>query len=152
MLNIGSISKGRNFLKVLEHEKSLTDQIHIDVSEKWLVSLRKPVQEFKESRSARIVLYHKDYKAIIAHSNVVYDAGNSNLFIGDVVSKIENKGYGSEVLAFAINLAKDVGCSSITGNLEATDMDHFDKLKYWYEKYGFDVKTNGSEGTIWRSL
>jgi len=80
--------------------------------------------------------------------SIVNDTNKKELFIGDFGSNIENKGYGSILLRNVIKLAKQLGCKTITGNLSSVDGGHFDKLRYLYEKYGFEVKINGDSGTI----
>lgn len=84
--------------------------------------------------------------------DIVYHKHKREMFLGDIVSKIENRGYGSRMLEFLISLSKEIGCRTICGNLSSTDADHFDKLRYWYEKYGFEVNIKDGQGVIRRHL
>ena len=52
---------------------------------------------------------------------------------------MENRGAGSMLLQRAIVECKRRGHKGIEGKLSSVDTDHFDKLKYFYEKLGFSV-------------
>ena len=52
----------------------------------------------------------------------------------------ENRGIGSMLLREAILECRHRGVNRITGELTEADRDHFDKLKYIYEKKGFFVR------------
>ena len=52
---------------------------------------------------------------------------------------MENRGAGSMLVQRAIEECKRRGHKGIEGKLSSVDTDHFDKLKYFYEKLGFTV-------------
>ncbi|MFB5194279.1 GNAT family N-acetyltransferase [Neobacillus sp. KR4-4] len=69
--------------------------------------------------------------------------------IGDieVFGENEGRGYGSTLLNSLINFAKDNSINTISGWISYADKNHFDKLDYFYKKYGFKVIW-GSESNI----
>ena len=56
-----------------------------------------------------------------------------------VERRMENRGAGSMLVRRAIEECKRRGHKGIEGDLSSVDMDHFDKLKHFYEKLGFTV-------------
>ena len=56
-----------------------------------------------------------------------------------VERRMENRGAGSMLVRRAIEECKRRGHKGIKGDLSSVDMDHFDKLKHFYEKLGFTV-------------
>lgn len=57
----------------------------------------------------------------------------------------ENRGVGSMLVQRAIEECKRRGHKGMEGDLSGVDADHFDKLKYFYEKLGFTVTFFGRE-------
>ena len=57
-----------------------------------------------------------------------------------VANWLENRGAGSMLVKEAIAECKRRGNKGIRGNLSSSDEDHFDKLKYFYDKLGFTVR------------
>ena len=53
--------------------------------------------------------------------------------------RMENRGAGSMLVRRAIEECKRRGHKGIEGDLSDVDIDHFDKLKHFYEKLGFTV-------------
>lgn len=53
--------------------------------------------------------------------------------------RMENRGAGSMLVRRAIEECKRRGHKGMEGDLSDVDRDHFDKLKYLYEKLGFTV-------------
>ena len=54
--------------------------------------------------------------------------------------RMENRGVGSLLLGEAVRECKRLGSPGMEGDLSREDKDHFDKLKYFYEKEGFTVE------------
>jgi hypothetical protein len=106
------------------------------------------LEDFSDFGGPMLILFQKKESTPIARTRLVIDPKKSELFIGDFESDIENKGYGSILLRNMIKLVRMLKLARITVNLSAVDSDHFDKLKYLYEKYGFEVKIEGNSGTI----
>ena len=53
--------------------------------------------------------------------------------------RMENRGLGSMLLTAVIEGCRARGHEGIEGRLSQTDSGHFDKLKHFYEKFGFIV-------------
>ena len=53
---------------------------------------------------------------------------------------LENRGIGSSLLTLIEIWAKKHGVINIIGDLSNVDADHFDKLKYFYNKNGYDFQ------------
>ncbi len=56
-----------------------------------------------------------------------------------VDSPIENRGLGSMLVRKVIEECKRRGHKGVDGYLSSVDRDHFQKLKYFYQKLGFSV-------------
>lgn len=126
----------------------------ISSSNEWFVGLNQPIEEFKESRFATGHLISKIHKSYIVIFKISYHPDKNELFICDFQSKIENRGYGSKALSSIIALAKILDCKYIRGNLGPADVDHFDKLDYFYKKHGFivNIDSDRESGDIVLSL
>lgn len=98
-----------------------------------------------------VLVRRKDLRQV-AHMRLVINMDKAELLIGDFESRIENKGYGSILLRNLIKLAEMLNMKIINGNLSSVDSDHFTKLRYVYEKHGFEVNIRGETGTIVRHL
>ena len=143
------ITKRQRFDDNLAHEDKRGTILEVDPNREWFVFLADhKIEDFSESGAPMLILFQKQRSSSIARMRLVIDPKKSELFIGDFESDIENKGYGSILLRNVIKLAKVIGLDRITGNLAATDSDHFDKLEYLYSKYGFTVNILGKNGTI----
>lgn len=53
-------------------------------------------------------------------------------------SNLENKGIGSALLTLIEIWAKKYGVNKIVGNLSEVDANHLDKLRYFYNKHGYN--------------
>lgn len=62
-----------------------------------------------------------------------------------VDSSMENRGVGSMLVKAAIEVSKRRGNLGIDGKIRRVDPDHFDKLKHFYEKLGFDFELFDAE-------
>ncbi len=62
-----------------------------------------------------------------------------------VDSLMENRGVGSMLVKAAIEVSKRRGNLGIDGKISSVDGDHFDKLKHFYEKLGFDFELFDAE-------
>ncbi len=56
-----------------------------------------------------------------------------------VERRMEDRGVGSMLIRRVIEECRRRGHKGIEGDLSRNDSDHFDKLKYFYEKLGFTV-------------
>ena len=68
-----------------------------------------------------------------------------------VNSFMENRGVGSMLVKEAIDACKRRGNLGIDGNISKVDRDHFDKLKHFYERLGFDFELFDAERLDGRS-
>ncbi len=68
-----------------------------------------------------------------------------------VNSFMENRGVGSMLVKAAIEVCKRRGNLGIDGTISRVDRDHFDKLKHFYEKLGFDFELFDEERLDGRS-
>ena len=78
------------------------------------------------------------------------------LEIGEIVdlrvnSFKENRGIGSMLVKSAIEASKQRGNLGIDGKISRVDRDHFDKLKHFYKKLGFDFELFDAERLDGRS-
>lgn len=69
-----------------------------------------------------------------------------------VDSSMENRGVGSMLVKAAIEACKRRGNLGIDGEISRVDRDHFDKLKHFYEKLGFDFELFDAERLDVRSI
>lgn len=125
----------------------------LDKGNDWFVYSINNTSEIFEDHYTVIHLYLMGY-GLACRSSIVYNPEEKSILIGDIVSTIENKGYGSLVLRSIIKLAKRIEAKEITGNLSCVDSDHFDKLKHFYFKHGFSVVLNSTstEGKLFFQL
>lgn len=123
--------------------------IILDRGNDWFVYSRQNTSEIFEDHYAVIHLYSMG-DGFVCRSSIVYNPQEKSILIGDIISRIENKGYGSLVLRSIIDLAKSIEAKEITGKLSSVDSDRFDKLKHFYIKHGFCVVLNSAstEGEI----
>lgn len=143
------ITKRQRFDDNLAHESRYGTILEVDPNREWFVFLTDhKIEDLREFGGPVLILFQKKRSSSIARMRLVIDPKKSELFIGDFESDIENKGYGSILLRNVTKLAKMIRLKQITGNLAAVDSDHFDKLRYLYEKFGFKVNIRGNQGTI----
>lgn len=99
--------------------------------------------------------YNYGCKAIVkTHQFVLGDSGDEDtvrlLEIGRIVdvqvnSFMENRGVGSMLVKAAIEVSKRHGNLGLDGKISSVDRHHFDKLKHFYEKLGFDFELFDAE-------
>jgi GNAT superfamily N-acetyltransferase len=145
-------SKTKKFANALAFVESDGVILEIDVNNQWFAAMVH--YKLEEARSVEgvsapnlVLVRRKDLREV-ASMKLVIDIEKSEMLLGDFQSKIENKGYGSILLRNLIRLAKELGIGLVNGNLSSVDSDHFDKLRYLYEKFGFEVNISGDQGTI----
>ncbi len=145
-------TKEKRFRLHMEHERQKGYLLDEAPNGQWFVSGPSPL-DIKEMHGAVLNLYDRR-KGCVSQAKIVHNNAEQTLLIGDIESEIENKGYGSILMNNIINIAVMLEADSITGKLAETDSDHFDKLKYFYEKYGFIVKISdpSKTGTIYRKM
>ena len=144
------ISNKKKFEQNLEHESQQGILLEVDPDRRWFVVLpHYKIEELREEGGApNLILFRKRGMSSVARMRLVILIEKSELFIGDFTSDIEDRGYGSILLRSVVKLAELLGSNAITGNLSPADSDHFDKLLYLYEKFGFEVNIRGDHGTI----
>lgn len=145
-------SKKKEFLNQLAYNERISDMVLVSRDGEWFISLGQRIDELIDEGVARVDMHHRRHSGWIVRMEIVYHRRKREMFLGDIVSKIENQGHGSRMLEFLISLSKELGCHVIRGNLSSNDADHFDKLRYWYEKYGFEVNIKDGQGTIRKYL
>lgn len=145
-------SKKKEFLNQLAYNERISDMVLVSRDGEWFVSLGQRIDELIGEGVVRVDMYHRRHSGWIVRMDIVYHKHKREMFLGDIVSKIENQGYGSRMLEFLISLSKELGCHVIRGNLSDRDEDRFDKLRYWYEKHGFEISIKDGQGTIRKYL
>jgi diamine N-acetyltransferase len=65
-------------------------------------------------------------------------ADDNTIHIGDIKGP-ENKGYGSILMNYLKELAKNQNIHTITGDIAKRDWDHKDRLVHFYKKHNFKV-------------
>lgn len=138
------------FQRALEHSRQTEGMTYEDPTEGWFIDTHVTIDELREGGACVLWLRAREYgDDVIARANLVYKSMTRELLIGDIVSDVENQGNGSIVMRCIIDIAHILNAEVITGNISATDKDHFDKLQYFYEKHGFTFmldKPNGEGG------
>ncbi len=140
--------KRRSLERIHTHKQTYGKILSESADGIWFIGLGQSIDELRNNHAACVRMYHLDYKHCIVQMKITYLSDEKELFIGDIVSAVENQGFGSKALESAIQLARELECRVIRGNLGPSDVNHFDKLKYWYEKYGFTVEIDGNLGSI----
>jgi hypothetical protein len=145
-------TRAERFRLHIEHERQNGYLLDEATDGKWFVS-GPNVSDAKETHSVVLCMYNCK-KGLVSKVMAVYDETKNTIFIGDIKSEIENKGYGSIIMTNIIKIAEILKVKTIAGNLAETDSDHFDKLEHFYKKYDFIVKINssGKTGTIYRKM
>lgn len=94
----------------------------------------------------RIELYEHKGKP----STLTAVLNGSTINIGDIQMARDCRGFGSIAMKTLIDYAKEIKVKKITGELSQVDVDHFDRLEYFYGKHGFEVifNTDRTEGSI----
>ena len=118
--------------------KSLGRVIEANETKFWFTSLGGGLNDLPAGVSDVLYVHTLDH-GIACKVNLVYDDNIKSLFIGDIKSDPEDKGYGSIAMKSVVYIAETLGAGEVHGNLASTDQDHFDKLEYFYTKHGFDV-------------
>lgn len=133
-------TKSKTYNLAISHERQNGYFVYEDPNSEWFISLGESLEEFKNGYGGVVWLCAKRYGGASAcTSKLMYYSDKKMILIGDIESRIENKGYGSLMMQAIIKLARILKVVIITGNLSTVDDDHFDKLKHFYEKYGFNV-------------
>lgn len=145
-------SKAKKFANALAYVERDGVILEVDVDNEWFVAMvHYKLEEVRSAEGAsapNLVLVRRKDLREIANMKLVVNKSKSEILLGDFQSKVENKGYGSILLRNLIKLAQELGIGLVNGNLSSVDSDHFDKLRYLYEKYGFEVNIRGDQGTI----
>ncbi|WP_430788849.1 hypothetical protein VBD025_02125 [Virgibacillus flavescens] len=68
----------------------------------------------------------------------------NTLHIADIKGD-QNKGYGSILMNYLKEQAKEENVQYITGDIVKRDFDHYDRLKHFYRKHEFDVTIDHEE-------
>ena len=71
-----------------------------------------------------------------------------SVYIDDVEIYSINQGHGSMLLKNVINFFHGAGFRMLSGEISSVDSDHFDRLRHFYEKFGFEVAVRGTRGSI----
>lgn len=73
--------------------------------------------------------------------NAFFKDDGETITLEDIIVEepLENQGLGSVLLTTLIDIAKEKNIYRITGSLSREDIDHLDKLKYFYKKNNFEV-------------
>lgn len=77
-----------------------------------------------------------------------FTPATGSFYIVDVMCSRENHGVGSYLLMHAIDLAKNLGATSVDGYLAVVDHERFDKLNHFYNKFGFVITPSTEEGKL----
>lgn len=73
---------------------------------------------------------------------VFYDVEKKEFFIADIHIHMKdyNKGYGSLLMEQLLKLASKENIELITGNICGIDWNHFERIRHFYRKHGFNVE------------
>lgn len=134
--------KTKRFIADMDYERSQGYVIEVDTESKWYISLGQTIEELKENLAAKIRLRTKD--RVVAYANIVFNATGNYLLLGDIVSDVENAGYGSILVRNITKIAMRLEVEEIRGELSGVDAGHFNKLEYFYRKHGYKVSFNKS--------
>lgn len=70
------------------------------------------------------------------------------IVIGDIKPAVNNKGHGTQMLQLLIKYAKKHKYQKVTGWISGVDLEHIDRLKHFYGKFGFSIKKYRGEDPI----
>lgn len=141
ILRFGEEKRNDEFEIQLEHEQMRGHILEIASDRSWYISLSQPIDELTDSLGWVMRLYNID-DGMLCEARLAYDKRKRTILIGDIVSNIEDRGYGSIMLSRIVELARKLKIRELRGNLSSADSDHFDKLEYFYKKHDFEVKFN----------
>jgi len=103
---------------------------------------KKPIPKIVVKKDDNLLMVYcvvkNSYKARI--QCVVFD--DNSVLIGDILhtsKKDFHKGYGTLMMIELLKYVKQIECKYIYGNLSDVDYGHKDKLRHFYEKFGFTV-------------
>lgn len=130
--------QAKEFEQKLAYEQSRGHVLDVATDRGWYVTLGQTVDEFAHAPGG-VLWLHTLIVGTVCRANLVHYVPEKRILIGDIEAFVENKGYGSTMLKNIIELATGIGAQEIIGNLASTDIDHFDKLKHFYNKHGFEV-------------
>lgn len=139
ILRFGAKKRNEEFEVRLEHEQVRGRIFEIASDRSWCISLSQPIDELSGSLGWVMRLYNS-HNEMVCEARLVHDATRRTVLIGDIVSYIEGRGYGSIMLSRIVELARRLGIRELKGNLSSTDSNHFDKLEHFYKKHGFKVR------------
>jgi len=127
----------------LERWKSLGRIIEANEADFWFTSLGGVLEELPANVGDVLYVHTVDH-GVACRVQLVYSTTTRSLFIGDITSKPENKGFGSIAMKSVLYIAEKLDVNEVHGNLAVADKDHFDKLEHFYGKHGFDVMFDDS--------
>lgn len=90
----------------------------------------------------KVQLYYLPYNKFshpICDMDIEYKENSHSTYIIDWHSKFENEGYGSILMSNLISYLKMAGFHYLTGVISHVDFDHEDKLRHFYQKFGFEI-------------
>lgn len=106
------------------------------------------VVEVMQGKDLWIMLYAPSYIAINQHPRIMsttkkdYSKNITHIYIDDIQTEHINCGNGSIMMKYFIEAAKKTDATYISGAISSEDINHFDRLEYYYKKFGYDVHFN----------
>ena len=105
----------------------------------------------EDSKTLSFFLYSLEYQRLVPRIYTTKCINHQSelsrytyLHIDDFLVTEQNIGNGGLLMENLIKYAKSQGFKYIFGKLSPVDKDHFDKLDYFYKKYGFEVSFNSN--------
>lgn len=100
-------------------------------------------EKFDEMLSTgKIILFTHDRRKCLGSITFNISAQSKRIIIGDIQCSKNNHGYGSIMMDHLIKYGYDNNIISLQGWISSVDLDHFDRLKHFYEKYDFEIIPN----------
>lgn len=79
------------------------------------------------------------HKFIKGNSKLTAIKKDNSIMICDINVRYNCKGIGTTLVEHLIQYAKDNHYNKITGWISSVDLDHIDRLKHFYGKFGFEI-------------
>lgn len=148
-------------LDTLEFQLLRMKQNIKDIAKKWEIISIDQTNDYnwvviyadKGDTSCQIMLHDCD-KAFRGdwHAAIQADYKDENtIHIADIKGE-QNKGYGSILMNYLKEMARNENVQYITGDIVERDFDHVNRLKYFYSKHNFNVEIDVDAqcgGIVW---
>lgn len=101
--------------------------------------IKKEKRVIVKSNPPVLIIVVIEGKKILSKMDCVIKEEIKGITISDIICSKNNKGYGSRMMSALIEFARNRKYDYIDGWLSKIDLDHKDRLLYFYRKFGFKI-------------